>query len=164
MAQLSLKFCGMFSSLRTSGKIYFWNPFKCLEVFLQRIINLKREQRQLETFQKRQHKLKLRQKTKVIQEELEEDRSRLQEMEELTKLQDEVLQEKRDKAMQEVIWMRGVVEEQASEERRRENEAETMYAEEAEKMWEKQEEVWRREATARKRLMEEVRNCDLGGG
>ena len=81
----------------------------------------------------------------------------MQEMEELTKLQDEVLQEKRDKAMQEVIWMRGVVEEQASEERRRENEAETMYAEEAEKMWEKQEEVWRREATARKRLMEEVR-------
>jgi len=119
-------------------------------------VEKKREQRQLETFQRRQHKLKLRQKTKVIQEELEEDRRRLQEMEELTKLQDEVLQEKRDKAMQEVIWMRGVVEEQASEERRRENEAETMYAEEAERMWEKQEEVWRREATARKRLMQEV--------
>ena len=46
--------------------------------------------------------------------------------------------------------------EQAAEERRRENEAETMYAEEAEKMWEKQEEVWRREAAARKRLMQEV--------
>ena len=100
--------------------------------------------------------MKLRQKAKVIQEELEEDRRRLQEMEELTKLQDGVLQEKRDKAMEEVIWMRGVVEEQAAEERRRENEAETMYAEEAEKMWEKQEEVWRREAAARKRLMQEV--------
>ena len=120
-------------------------------------VEKQREQRHLETFQKRQHRLKLRQKAKVIQEELEEDRIRLQEMEALTRMQDEVLKERREKAMEEVIWMRGVVEEQALEERRRENEAETMYAEEAEKMWKKQEEVWAREAAARKRLMQEVR-------
>ena len=120
-------------------------------------VEKQREQRHLETFQKRQHKLKLRQKAKVIQEELEEDRIRLQEMEALTRMQDEVLKERREKAMEEVVWMRGVVEEQALEERRRENEAETMYAEEAEKMWKKQEEVWAREAAARKRLMQEVR-------
>merc|ERR1712013_866495 len=38
----------------------------------------------------------------------------------------------------------------------REAELEMMFAEEAAKMWAKQEEVWEREAKARKRLMEEV--------
>ena len=52
--------------------------------------------------------------------------------------------------------MRGVLEQQAAEEKRREDEVESMYAEEAERMWEKQEEVWAREAAARKRLMAEV--------
>ena len=92
----------------------------------------------------------------VVQEELEEDRARLQEMGEILRLQDEVLAEKKAKSVEEVGWMRGVLEQQQQEERRREQELDNMFAEEAEAMWEKQEEVWRREAAARRRLMGEV--------
>jgi len=115
-----------------------------------------RANRELETYQKRQHRLKLKMKTKQIQEDLEEDRKKLEEMEKLTRLQDDVQEEKKKKAVEEVEWMRNVLEQQQEEERKREAELEMMFAEEAAKMWTKQEEVWEREVQARKRLMEEV--------
>merc|ERR1719318_1926882 len=77
-------------------------------------------------------------KTKQIQEDLEADKRKLQEMEAITRLQDDVQ------------------EEQQEEEKKREKELELMFAEEAAKMWAKQEEVWEREVEARKRLMDEV--------
>merc|ERR1711936_851245 len=101
-------------------------------------------------------RLKLKMKTKQIQEDLEEDRKKLEEMEKLTRLQDDVQEEKKKKAVEEVEWMRNVLEQQQEEERKREAELEMMFAEEAAKMWTKQEEVWEREVQARKRLMEEV--------
>merc|ERR1711872_25797 len=115
-----------------------------------------RANRELETYQKRQHRLKLKMKTKQIQEDLEADRKKLEEMEKLTRLQDDVQEEKKKKAVEEVEWMKNVLEQQQEEEKKREAELEMMFAEEAAKMWTKQEEVWEREANARKRLMEEV--------
>jgi len=119
-------------------------------------LDLTRANRELETYQKRQHRLKLKMKTKQIQEDLEADRSKLQEMEKLTRLQDDVQGEKKRKAVEEVEWMRNVLEQQQQEEKKREKELELMFAEEAAKMWAKQEEVWEREVKARKRLMDEV--------
>jgi len=77
-------------------------------------------------------------------------------MEAITRLQDDVHEEKKRKAIEEVEWMRNVLEQQQEEERQREKELELMFAEEAAKMWTKQEEVWEREMKARKRLMDEV--------
>ena len=115
-----------------------------------------RENRELATFHKRQHRLKLKVKTKQIQEDLEADRQRLEEMERLTKLQDDCHQEKKRKTLSEVQWMKEVIQQQEEEERKREKELEMMFAEEAGKMWSKQEEVWEREEKARKKLMEDV--------
>merc|ERR1712096_105935 len=119
-------------------------------------LDVTRENREVETYQKRQHRLKLKMKTKQIQEDLEEDRKKLEEMEKLTRLQDDVQEEKKKKAVEEVEWMRNVLEQQQQEERKREKELELMFAEEAANMWAKQEEVWEREVKARKRLMDEV--------
>lgn len=119
-------------------------------------VDLTRANREIETYQKRQHRLKLKMKTKQIQEDLEADKRKLQEMEAITRLQDDVQEEKKRKAVEEVEWMRNVLEQQQEEEKKREKELELMFAEEAAKMWAKQEEVWEREVKARKRLMDEV--------
>ena len=116
----------------------------------------KREGRELASFNKRQHKLKLRMRTKQVQEDLEEDRKRLAEMEKLTRAQDGCHEEKKKKAIEDVKWMHEVIRQQQEEEQRREKEADMMFAEEAARMWSKQEEVWDREEAARRRLMEEV--------
>jgi len=115
-----------------------------------------RENRELATFHKRQHRLKLKMKTKQVQEDLEADRQRLEEMEKLTQLQDDCHEEKKRKTLSEVQWMKEVIQQQEDEERRREKELELMFAEEADRMWSKQEEVWGREEKARRKLMEEV--------
>ena len=115
-----------------------------------------RDNRELQTYQKRQHRLKLKMKTKQVQEDLQADKQKLEEMEKLSELQDGVQEEKKRKAIEEVKWMRNVLEQQQIEEQKREKELELMFAEEAEKMWSKQEEIWEREAKARRRLMDEV--------
>ena len=115
-----------------------------------------REGREVAAFNKRQHRLKLKMKAKQVQEDLEEDKRRLAEMEALSQAQDDCHQEKKRKAIADVQWMQEVIRQQQEEEQRREKELEMMFAEEASKMWEKQEEVWTREETARMKLMEEV--------
>merc|ERR1719323_218408 len=117
-----------------------------------------RESRELETYQKRQHRLKLKMKTKQVQEDLEEDRRRLaeMEMESLSRSQDDCHEEKKRKAIADVQWMQEVIRNQQAEEARREKELEMMFAEEAAKMWEKQEEIWEREEKAREQLMKDV--------
>lgn len=115
-----------------------------------------RASRELNSFQKRQHRLKLKMKAKQIQEDLEVDCQKLEEMEAITRLQDDVYAEKKKKSVEEVKWMKSVLEQQQLEERKREKELELMFAEEAAKMWTKQEEVWEREGKARKKLMDEV--------
>merc|ERR1712228_913491 len=57
-----------------------------------------RANRELKSFQKRQHRLKLKMKAKQIQEDLEVDRQKLAEMEAITRLQDDVYAEKKKKS------------------------------------------------------------------
>ena len=115
-----------------------------------------KENRDIETFQKRQHRLKLRKQAKVVQGALEQDKKILGEMLCITAAQEKIEDEKKKKAGEELMWMKNVLERQLEEEKKREKESEMLFAEEAAKMLEKQDEVWKREEMARKRLMEEV--------
>ena len=143
-----------------------WRRTRAEQEELQRRVEVSdRERRQLEaaragrelaTFNKRQHRLKLRSKAKQVQEDLEEDKRRLAEMEAMTRAQDDCHEERKKKAVEDVRWMQEVIRQQQEEETRREKELEMMFAEEASRMWDKQEEVWAREEEARRKLMEEV--------
>merc|ERR1711973_733542 len=121
-----------------------------------KMIEKKRAGREIESYNKRQHKLKLKMKTKQIQEELEKDKQRLAEMELLTKAQDDCHEEKKKRAIADLEWMKDVIKQQQEEEMRREKELEMIFSEEANKMWKKQEEIWKREESARQQLMEDV--------
>merc|ERR1712058_159733 len=121
-----------------------------------KILEKKRLGREIDSYNKRQHKLALKMKTKVIQEELEKDRQRLAEMELLTKSQDDCHEEKKKRAIADLEWMKDVIRQQQEEEQRREKELELIFSEEADKMWKKQEEIWKREETARQQLMDDV--------
>ncbi|KAM4763288.1 trichoplein keratin filament-binding protein isoform 1-T1 [Cyanocitta cristata] len=63
---------------------------------------------------------------------------------------------RQERAVADVAWMKRVIEEQLQLEKEREAELETIFREEAKKMWEKREEEWEREKKARDRLMNEV--------
>merc|ERR1712098_329466 len=56
----------------------------------------------------------------------------------------------------EMTRMKDVIRQQQEEEQRREKELELIFSEEADKMWKKQEEIWKREETARQQLMDDV--------
>ena len=53
-------------------------------------------------------------------------------------------QEQKEKCLKEVRWMQEVLKEQEQEERKRKQDLEFVFAEEAEKMWNKQQEIWDR--------------------
>ncbi|XP_041344794.1 trichoplein keratin filament-binding protein isoform X2 [Pyrgilauda ruficollis] len=63
---------------------------------------------------------------------------------------------RRGRAVADVAWMKKVIEEQLQLEKEREAELDTIFREEARKIWEKREEEWEREKVARDRLMSEV--------
>ena len=52
--------------------------------------------------------------------------------------------EQKEKCLKEVRWMQKVLKEQADEENRRKKELDFVFAEEAERMWNKQQEIWDR--------------------
>jgi len=115
-----------------------------------------RESRELMTFQKRQHQMKLKKVAEDVERELEEDKQKINQMIKIVEAQAVFEAAEKDKMLSEVRWMRTVLQSQQEEENRRREEMELMFAEEAEKMWAKQQEVWTREEQARKRLMAEV--------
>merc|ERR1719309_1309184 len=63
---------------------------------------------------------------------------------------------RKEKAKADVQWMRDVLAEQMDLEREREAELESMYQEEAARVWQKREAEWERERVAREKLMDEV--------
>ncbi len=65
-------------------------------------------------------------------------------------------EERRAERERELRWLRGVLLEQKEEERRRAREMETLFTEEAETAWGRQERLWDEERRARKKLMEDV--------
>jgi len=116
----------------------------------------KQEIREIKNFQKNQHALQLRARAEAVEANLQEDRKRIDKMLRLVEIQDSWERREKEKCLKEVKWMQEILEHQKNEEKRRRQEMDLLFAEEAEKMWRKQQEVWDREDRARRRLMEEV--------
>ncbi|NXD31011.1 TCHP protein, partial [Spelaeornis formosus] len=125
--------------------------------------NLEEERKQMEEHQRKelgrflrhQCDVQLRRRAQQIQEELETDRQILSALLE----RDEAGcwgTARRERAVADAAWMRRVVEEQLQLEKEREAELDTIFREEAKKLWEKRQEEWEREKVARDRLMSEV--------
>ncbi|NXR79004.1 TCHP protein, partial [Pycnonotus jocosus] len=129
------------------------------------LANLEEERKQMEEhrrkkdlgrFLRHQCDVQLRRRAQQIQEELETDRQILSA---LLEKEDENQRRQitgRERAVADVAWMKRVIEEQLQLEKEREAELETIFREEAKKMWEKREEEWEREKVARDHLMSEV--------
>ncbi|NXH92527.1 TCHP protein, partial [Edolisoma coerulescens] len=115
-----------------------------------------RRKKELGRFLRHQCDIQLRRRAQQIQEELEIDRQILSAL--LEKEDEDQRRQiaRRERAVADVAWMKRVIEEQLQLEKEREAELETIFREEAKKIWEKREEEWQREKAARDRLMNEV--------
>ncbi|NWT54313.1 TCHP protein, partial [Erythrocercus mccallii] len=127
--------------------------------------NLEKERKQMEEdrrkkdlgrFLRHQCDVQLRRRAQRIQEELETDRQILSALLEREDEDQRRQIARRERAVADVAWMKRVIEEQLQLEKEREAELETIFREEAKKIWEKREEEWEREKVARDRLMSEV--------
>ncbi|NXF25413.1 TCHP protein, partial [Rhodinocichla rosea] len=115
-----------------------------------------RRKKELGRFLKHQCDVQLRRRAQQVQEELEIDRQILSALLEKEEEDQSWQNPRRGRAVADVAWMKKVIEEQLQLEKEREAELETIFREEAKKMWEKREEEWEREKVARDRLMSEV--------
>ena len=106
----------------------------------------------------RQHKAKLRQKAKEIQESLELDLRILQMIADTQDQQKHLEVEKRLKAKADAENMIQVLNQQLRLEKEREAELESMFQDEAAKEWDKRNIEWERERLARENLMKQVLN------
>ncbi|NXD50788.1 TCHP protein, partial [Corvus moneduloides] len=115
-----------------------------------------RRKKELGRFLRHQCDVQLRRRAQQIQEELETDRQILSAL--LEKEDEDQRRQiaQQERAVADVAWMKRVIEEQLQLEKEREAELETIFREEAKKMWEKREEEWEREKKARDLLMNEV--------
>ncbi|NXK60409.1 TCHP protein, partial [Sylvietta virens] len=115
-----------------------------------------RRKKELSRFLRHQCDVQLRRRAQQIQEELETDRQILSAL--LEKEDEDQRRQiaRRERAVADVAWMKRVIEEQLQLEKEREAELETIFREEAKKIWEKREEEWEREKVARDRLMSEI--------
>ena len=116
----------------------------------------KRKMQDLREFLSRQHRLKLLAKTSQIQKDLEEDKRLLEEVTAFSQVQNEQEIKEREEKNQRLTWLKEVIDLQKAEEAKRQKQMEMLFSEEAEKMWNKQEAVWQKEAEARKHLMDDV--------
>ncbi|NWI52988.1 TCHP protein, partial [Calyptomena viridis] len=115
-----------------------------------------RRKSELGRFLRHQCGAQLKRRVQQIQEELETDRQILSAL--LERQDEEELRQlaRQEQAVADVAWMKRVIEEQLQLEKEREAELETLFTEEAKKVWEKREEEWEREKVARDRLMNKV--------
>ena len=103
-----------------------------------------REAKEVAAVQRRQHATNLKTMAERVEEQLAEDKAKIEEMIALVAGQDRLKAEEKEKTLKEVRWMQGVLADQQREEQRRRQDMELMFAEEAEKMWNKQQEIWDR--------------------
>ncbi|KAF1587102.1 Trichoplein keratin filament-binding protein, partial [Eudyptes moseleyi] len=115
-----------------------------------------RKKKELGRFLRHQCNAQLQRRAQEIQEELEMDRQILLALLEKGDEDQRRQSTRRERAIADVAWMKHVIEEQLQLEKEREAELQTIFREEAKKMWEKREEEWEREKAARDRLMNEV--------
>jgi trichoplein keratin filament-binding protein len=106
----------------------------------------------------RQHKAKLRQRTKEIQESLELDLRILKMISDTQEKQKHLDVEKRLKAKADAENMIQVLNQQLRLEKEREAELESMFQDEAAKEWDRRNMEWERERVARENLMKQVLN------
>lgn len=104
----------------------------------------------------RQHKAKLRQRAKEVQQELEFDLKILQSLKDANEEQRHMESAKRLKARADAEQMIQVLNQQLRLEKEREAELEAMFQDEAQKEWDKKNEIWKRESMAREALMRQV--------
>ncbi|XP_005108740.1 trichoplein keratin filament-binding protein [Aplysia californica] len=104
----------------------------------------------------RQHKAQMMRKSRVIQEELEQDRKLLESLIERESEHVALQSARKEKARADAQWMKQVLDEQLRVEKAREAELDMLYQDEAARMWQKRESEWERERQARQRLMAEV--------
>lgn len=119
-------------------------------------IEEKRKVLDLREYLRRQHRLKLLAKTQMVQKELDEDKRLLEDLEAFSKTHEQESIRDREVKNQRLTWMKDVLLQQKLAEEKRQKEMEMLFSEEAEKMWNKQEAVWKREKEARKNLMDDV--------
>ncbi|NWU63955.1 TCHP protein, partial [Pterocles burchelli] len=115
-----------------------------------------RKKKELGRFLRHQCNAQLQRQAQQIQEELETDRQILLALLEKEDEDQRRQSARRERAVADAAWMKQVIEEQLQLEKEREAELQTIFREEARKMWEKREEEWEREKAARDRLMNEV--------
>ncbi|NWS78398.1 TCHP protein, partial [Crotophaga sulcirostris] len=115
-----------------------------------------RKKKELGRFLRHQCNAQLKRRAQQIQEELEMDRQILSALLEKEDEDQRRQSARRERAVADVAWMKRVIEEQLQLEKEREAELETIFREEARKVWEKREEEWEREKKARDHLMNEV--------
>ncbi|KFP65935.1 Trichoplein keratin filament-binding protein, partial [Cariama cristata] len=127
--------------------------------------NLEEERKQMEEHRKKnelghflrhQYNAQLKRRAQQIQEELEIDRQILLALLEKEDEDQRCQSVRQEQAVADVAWMKHVIEEQLQLEKEREAELQTVFREEAKKLWEKMEEEWERETAARDHLMNEV--------
>nr|XP_014345958.1 PREDICTED: trichoplein keratin filament-binding protein isoform X2 [Latimeria chalumnae] len=116
----------------------------------------RRKKSELGRFLSRQYKAQLKRRAEQIQEELNIDRQILEALLEKEGEDQRLRSARREQAIADVAWMKRVIEEQLQLEREREAEFDTIFREEAKRVWEKREAEWERERQARERLMQEV--------
>jgi len=104
----------------------------------------------------RQHKAQMMRKSRLVQEELNQDRKLLESLIEKENQNNEIQTARREKARADAKWMKEVIDEQLRLEKAREAELDMLYQDEAARMWQKREGEWERERQARQRLMAEV--------
>ncbi|BFZ05393.1 hypothetical protein BsWGS_08432 [Bradybaena similaris] len=115
-----------------------------------------RKKKELGRLLLRQHKAQMLHKSRVIQEELEQDRKLLESL--IEKEQEEVALQtaRKEKARADAQWMKQVIDDQLRLEKAREAELDMLYQDEAGRVWQKREAEWEKEREARQRLMAEV--------
>ncbi|KFO75864.1 Trichoplein keratin filament-binding protein, partial [Cuculus canorus] len=115
-----------------------------------------RKKKELGRFLRHQCSAQLKRRAQEIQKELEMDRQILLALLEKEEEEQRRQSTRRERAIADVAWMKQVIEEQLQLEKEREAELQTIFREEARKVWEKKEEEWEREKRARDHLMNEV--------
>ncbi|NXX22240.1 TCHP protein, partial [Podargus strigoides] len=115
-----------------------------------------RKKKELGRFLKHQCDTQLKRRAQQIQEELETDRQILLSLLEKEEEDQHHQSTHQGRAVTDVAWMKGVIEEQLQLEKEREAELQVMFREEVKKVWEKREEEWEKQKMARDRLMNEV--------
>ncbi|KAK7602537.1 hypothetical protein V9T40_008126 [Parthenolecanium corni] len=119
-------------------------------------IERQRRTKEFRSFLRHQYQSQLKQKTKQIQEELNEDKRLIEEISRCLEQEEKKTSRVKEETRQEIDRANAMLAEYTKLEKQREREMEFIFFEEAKKMWQKQEAHWEAEKEARNKLMRDV--------